>query len=426
MRRQGAEPKADMTVTRRQVLTAGAATTASLWSPASARASLIPGLQRTHSQEPLPTLDDLGVIDLTSGGTARLSMVNARHRFHRELGSASTLAYRSVGGAQTYLGPVIIARRGEPTTVHVRNDIGRHPLAGAIDEMLIRDMVEDGLLPAGTDDAARPRTALHLHGGNTASDMDGGPLDVFEPGESFTYRYENNQESAGLWYHDHALAITRLNVYAGLAGGYLIRDDNDTGDGSRLPAPPYELPLVLQDRLLTSDGALRYPPNPDLPRAWAPEFFGDLPTVNGKLFPDLRVRRGVYRFRVFNGSNSRFYRLRLQHRHVAMPFWQIGTDGGLLNAPVPLHRLLLGPGERADLLVDFRDVSAGSRLVLTNDARTPFPSGPSSVAEGAVPLPHLMTFSVVGARGWDRPVPRTLRSRPIPRLAKAPWQPPGT
>jgi FtsP/CotA-like multicopper oxidase with cupredoxin domain len=409
-----------MTTTRRQVLGAGALAATAVFSRPGAAVALPAQLGRPHGQEPLPTLNELGVVDLTRGGTARLSMVNAMHRFHRRLGEASTLAYRAVGATQTYLGPVIIARRGVPASVEVRNDIGRHPLARAIDTALIDDMVEDGLLPAGTNDSKRPRTTLHLHGGNTASDMDGGPLDTFQPGQSFHYRYENDQESAGLWYHDHALAITRLNVYAGLAGGYLIRDDNDRGDGGVLPPPPYEVPLILQDRMLAADGALRYPPNPDVPRRWAPEFFGDIPTVNGKVFPDLRVRRGLYRFRVFNGSNSRFYHLRLSQRSRARRFWQIGSDGGLLNAPVPLTELLLGPGERADLLIDFREMSAGSRLVLTNDARTPFPSGPVSVADGAVPLPHLMTFSVIGARGCDLPVPRTLRRRPIAPLTKAP------
>jgi spore coat protein A len=370
---------------------------------------------------PLPDLEDLGVIDATNGGTARISMVNSHHRFAAGLPKTPTLAYRTPGGGEDYLGPVIVARRGQRFTLEVENSLGRHPLAAAIDQGLIRDMIEDGVLPPDTDDAVRTRTALHLHGGNTAPGMDGGPLDTFLPGKSFRYTYANDQEAAGLWYHDHALSITRLNVYAGLASGYLLRDENDPGDGSRLPAPPYEVPLILQDKMFHRDGTLAYPPNPDLHRPWAPEFFGDVATVNGTIQPDLQVRRGLYRFRVYNGSNSRFYNLRLTTiDRDTLRFWQIGSDGGLLNAPVAMTKLLLGPGERADLIVDFSELPAGECVLLTNDARTPFPSGPRSRARGGVPLPLIMTFTVTRRTGLPSRLPRALRRRAVSHLDGAP------
>ena len=387
----------------------------------SADAAAVPA-GMTMFTEQLPTLSELGVVDATAGGSATLRMVNATHRFHGALAPTPTFAYRSSTGSQTYLGPVIVARQNTAFDLTVSNELGAHPLAFAIDDGLIDDAVGEGLLPAGTDDAVGPRAATHLHGGNTRPEFDGGPLDVFGPGSSFTYSYENRQEAAGLWYHDHALAITRLNVYAGLAGGYLIRNDDDPGDGSRLPAPPYEVPLVIQDRMFAADGTFAYPanPNPTTPRPWAPEFFGDVATVNGKAWPNLDVARGKYRFRVYNGSNARFYLLKFMVAGTSLSFHQLGTDGGLLDAPVRMSKLTLGPGERADLVVDFAALPAGSTVVLANNARTPFPDGPQATRRGGAPLSQIMRFTVTAASGYTAPLPARLRATPITRLAGRP------
>ena len=264
------------------------------------------------------------VIDATAGGTVNLQMAASSHSFHSSLPSTPTWGY---GGA-SYLGPTINARRGVALNVEAANALGNHPLAFAIDTE-VHGAVES--------DKTQPRVSLHLHGGNTEPQSDGNPDDTFLPGSSKTYHYHNDQEAANLWYHDHALGITRLNVMAGLAGFYLLRDDFDTGDGSNpigLPWGPYEIPLVIQDRLFDLDGKLAYPPGPL--QVWSPEFFGDTAVVNGKAFPKLDVQRGLYRFRVINGSNARVYDLYLSNRHT---FFQIGGDGGLLDAPVPLGHL---------------------------------------------------------------------------------------
>jgi FtsP/CotA-like multicopper oxidase with cupredoxin domain len=137
-----------------------------------------------------------------------------------------------------------------------------------------------------------------------------------------------------------------------------------------------------------------------------PEFFGDVPVVNGKAWPNLDVDRGLYRFRIVNGSSARFYNLRLSS---GQPFIQIGTDGGLLNAPVTLRRLLLAPGERADVLIDFSRLGSGRRVVLTNDAVTPFPSGSRSRRKGALPIKELMQFTIGSRPGFRGAVPATLR-----------------
>jgi len=395
-----------MEITRRTLLGAGTVAGAGLLLPLHLKteANAAVPLGVTPFTEALPTLAEMGVIDATKGGTAKIRMVNATHSFHTAMGKTPTFAYRSDGGVQDYLGPVIVAKRNVPFKLTVVNELGVHPLAGAMDFGI------DGAVPL---DATAPRAAVHLHGGNTDPANDGDPLDFFGHGASKTYHYGNTQEAAGLWFHDHALGITRLNVFAGLAGGYLVRDANDPGDGSLLPAPPYEVPLVVQDRMFNDDGTFDYPLGEA--RNWAPEFFGDVATVNGKAWPNLAVDRGKYRFRVFNGSQARFYNFRFESGGSVLDFFQIGTDGGLLNRPVRLSSLLLAPGERADLVVDFAPLSAGAKVILTNDAAEPFPNGdPSGV-------PQIMQFTVTQARGWTKPLTilRDLRANtaPITRLA---------
>jgi FtsP/CotA-like multicopper oxidase with cupredoxin domain len=190
----------------------------------------------------------------------------------------------------------------------------------------------------------------HLHGAEVASAFDGGPDTWFTPGLSRTgpgfvsnvYTYPNAQEAATLWFHDHALGTTRLNVYGGLAGFYFLRDAHDTG----LPANPIALPtgsqeveLAIQDRAFDTNGQWYFPDdgvNPSVHPFWVPEFFGDAIVVNGKTWPYLNVEPRRYRLRLLNGSNARFYNLALfdlKHNVPGPALWQIGTDGGLLDTP---------------------------------------------------------------------------------------------
>ena len=222
----------------------------------------------------------------------------------------------------------------------------------------------------------------HLHGAVVPPDSDG-HVDAWfttgfgQRGPAWTrevYEYPNQQDACMLWYHDHALGQTRLNVYAGLAGIYLIRDDEEGALG--LPDGDYEVPLLIQDRTFAADGSLAYPVSElagsaDHPGPWVPEFFGDTILVNGKVWPYLEVEPRKYRLRILNGSNARFYRLRLSD---GRPFVQVGADQGLLPAPVELRRLLLAPGERADVIVDFRAARA-TPIRLVNDAPAPYPKG---------------------------------------------------
>src|SRR4029450_9184459 len=274
------------------------------------------------------------------------------------------------------------------------------------------------------------RIALHLHGGLTPWLSDGGTFSWFgadgsdgpsaisvpdmgvPPAGSFNYYYPNDQSARMVWYHDHALGITRLNAYAGLASAYVIRDLEEATLIASGAIPSNEIPLVIQDKTFKSvadqwgqPGDLWYPSEYDpadlgpfadpLPfPSCVPEFFGDTMLVNGLVFPTAHLEQRKYRLRVLNACNARFCTLRLFYaqdtsfpgsteaslHRPGPPFVQIAAEGRFPPDPVLLDgsrdaTLLLAPAERADLIVDFSDVPAGSILILYNDAPAPFPSG---------------------------------------------------
>lgn len=228
----------------------------------------------------------------------------------------------------------------------------------------------------------------------------------------------NNQESTLLWYHDHTLGMTRLNVYAGMAGLYLLRDDHEMSmiNANKLPNGAYELPLVLQDRAFHADGSLAYPDlNPDVLTApkvsMVPEFYGDVMVVNGVAWPFLEVEPRRYRFRMLNGSDSRFYTLKLSNNAAIQV---IGTEGGFLNAPVSVNTLTIAPGERYDLVLDFSAVN-GQTVTLTNSANSPFPNG-APVTAGLDD--QIMQFRVNQPLSTvpNNPLPTSLRPVPLTPL----------
>jgi spore coat protein A len=213
------------------------------------------------------------------------------------------------------------------------------------------------------------RTITHVHGMKVLPQYDGYPEEWFVAGKSKLCEYPNAQNGALYWYHDHALGITRLNVYAGLVGLYLIRDERE--QPLNLPAGAYEIPLLIMDRTLDRHGQLDYPVSGDAKAPWVPESFGNIVLVNGKAFPFLEVEPRPYRLRLLNASNARFYQFSFSN---AASFQLIGTDQGLVRKPVSLSSLWLAPAERADIIVDFRPY-AGQRIVLNNDAPAPAPDG---------------------------------------------------
>ena len=380
---------------------------------------------------PIPPL-----VDATAGGVVDLRLVEGTHSFSpgNAVPATTTWGYTAqyrndaleplgAPAGLPYLGPTLEVRRGTPISVRAFNELGDHPAtawcppaeAGCDSQGGAIDLSLHGATP---DDVVAPRAAIHKHGGHVTADADGGPLDTFRPSASaapdWTYRYDNDQEATTLWYHDHALGITRLNVVAGLAGFYLVRDAYDTGrpgNPLELPSLGYEFPVVLQDRLLRADGSVSYPPGELQP--WSPEYFGDVSVVNSVVSPFKAVEPRIYRVRLLNGSNARVYRLALDDKGQRVAMYQIGTDGGLLSSPVRLSQLLLAPGERADVLLDFRRARPGDRINVTNNAPTPFPDGARAARRGGAPLRQIMQFQVTAAAaeapGAVSAVPATLR-----------------
>lgn len=336
------------------------------------------------------------------------------HQFHSSLGPATTFAYNysNASNPGDLLGPTIEATRGTPLTLTFKNNAaGPHPFASAVNTLFHGPLESD---------KTNPRMSVHLHGSNTEEKSDGYPTDTFTPGQSYTYNFNNNQEAATLWYHDHALGITGLNVLAGLAGFYLLRDIDDPAGGNGplgLPAgEPYEVPIVLQDRFFNPDGTIFHSEqgrgtnfdgtatNPEAD--WTIEYVAPVATINGKAWPNFDVERTLYRFRIINGSSARTYSLKLSSNQ---PIIQIGTDQGLLNAPVYLSSLLMSPGERADVLIDFSDRLEGEKIVLQNQAISPYPYGRTNSFLKYDQLPELMQFTVKAGAANPKPIPKQLR-----------------
>ena len=307
----------------------------------------------------------------------------------------------------------------------------------------------------------------HLHGAHVGPDSDGYPQAWYLPnatnipagyatqGSNYIqlpgapaaagqalYQYPNDQRATTLWYHDHTMGMTRANVYTGLAGFYLLRDP--AKDPAGLPAGDHEIGLLIQDKSFNQDGSLFFPDNraffegvdpfgspnahldiPFIPQQanggmsdvspiWNPEFFGNTMVVNGKSWPKLNVEANRYRFRIVNGDDTRVLILKIVSDKLtrpgtpAVPFWQIGADGGYLPKPVKLNELLIAPAERVDLIVDFSSVPKGSQLYLINEGPDyPFGGGRAPVdfdfADPAT-TGQVMKF-VVGASDCDATTP---------------------
>lgn len=272
-----------------------------------------------------------------------VTMREVRVPLHRDLGPAKLWSYAGGDGRHGVVSanpqaPVIELRGGEPVEIEWINQLPRRHIF-TIDHSL-------GGCERGIPDV---RTVTHMHGARVRPKDDGYPEEWYLPGQSRVCRYPMRQRATALWYHDHAMGVNRLNIYAGMAGMVLLRDAAE--DALGLPRRPYEVPLILYDRMLTRVGELLYPVSGDPEHPWVPEFEGDALCVNGKVRPYFRVETALYRFRLLNAANSRFYALSLTGDRA---FHQIGSDQGLLAAPIRMQKLILAPGERADLLIDFR------------------------------------------------------------------------
>jgi o-aminophenol oxidase len=343
----------------------------------------------------------------------------ATHRFHRDLPPSRVWAYDG-----SVPGPTVEVRRGIGLEVLWENRLrGPFPVVVTVAPEYAVDGVPAQCLPGrsggASDEAAAALTGfsvVHLHGAMTQAPSDGWAENIAAPGQPVLDLYPNDQRATMLWYHDHVMGVTRFNVYAGLAGLWIVRDERERE--LELPeGPPYELPLLLTDRNFdtyedgTLSGDLLHKTDPDVMECFSP-----FTAVNGTVWPHLDVEPTTYRFRLLNGSNARTYRLVLtrngepDHERIA----QIGSEGGLLQAPVsiPHQGLVLASAERADLLVDFSDLPAGTELTLWNTATAPFDGSvvdPTSAGradlDGLLPYPEVLRIRVgEGARSaWRAP-----------------------
>lgn len=295
-----------------------------------------------------------------------ITMRECRQQLHRDLPPTTIWGYNG-----QYPGPTIKAHSNIPILVCWKNELPTTHL-----------LPVDTTVHGAFSDVPQVRTVVHLHGAVTYDSSDGYPdawftNDFQTVGPAFEtkmYQYPNTQPATNLWYHDHAIGITRLNIYAGLAGFYEIHDQLE--QSLPLPKEPYDIPLLVQDRSFNEDGSLYYPAQPEKPvegvnPSVVAEFFGDTNLVNGKVWPYMEVEPRRYRFRILNGSNGRTYCLSLSG---AIPFVQIGTDQGLLEKPVITKELVIAPAERVDVVIDFTSL-AGHSLELINTAPAPFPNG---------------------------------------------------
>ncbi|KRB76211.1 copper oxidase [Nocardioides sp. Root190] len=390
-------------LSRRALLAAGGAVGVGALAHGASSAGTLRSPFIFHSPAVRPFRDLMPVPPVIDNTWVTVTARSTMHRFHRDWDEQPSFAY----GDQTYLGPTIVSHRDQPWRLTTRNQLGLHPFAEDVDHTL-HGVPEDF--------ATRTRTSTHLHGGVTPASSDGHPNDFVVPGEQQTYQFPMIQEAAHLWYHDHSLGTTRLNVAAGLAAMNLVRDEFDTGRADNplgLPAGEHEIPLVLQEKIFGPGGRLNVRSTWIVPQgSWEGGAVGDVGLVNGKVWPELPVDRGLYRFRVINAGSYSVWRLFFSN---TMKFWVIGNDGGLLDRPVATRDLRLSPAERVDILVDFSSLAPGESVELRNDEGPP----PQAAILGEVAMPLFCRFTAGTARGFTGGVPTRLRGgrRQPPLLA---------
>ena len=263
---------------------------------------------------------------------------------HRDLKPARQWGYNG-----SVPGPTLQARSGNGVFVEWVNALPAKHL-----------LPLDPLIHGAESNQPEVRTVAHVHGAKVPPESDGYPERWITPGASTTLFYPNHQDAATLWYHDHAMGITRLNIYAGLFGPWILRDEFE--DSLNLPARDYDIPLMICDRLLDADGQLYYPISNKPGQIWVPEVNGNVFLCNGKIAPFLDVEPRKYRFRITNTSNTSFLNLSLSSGDKLQ---QIASDSGLLSAPVALPNLELFPAERADIVIDF-SAHAGTEVRVRN------------------------------------------------------------
>jgi spore coat protein A, manganese oxidase len=281
------------------------------------------------------------VVDGRSGGIVALDQKLAKVGILPGF-QTTIFGYALPGQAPTAPGPTIHAQRGTPLTVTQANRLpAAHPFLNY-----------------------DPWTSTHLHGSASKPQYDGYASDITKVGQPKRYIYPNKQDARTLWYHDHGVHHTAENAYMGLAAQYHLHDDVESGlaipkwswDG-RPVTDQYDLPLVLADKMFSANGEFRYDD------AGHTGLWGDVVLVNGVPWPNLKVKKRLYRFRVLNASISRGYRLQMSN---STPMSVIGTDGGLMPQVQQTTQLRIGMAERYEIVIDFSKYTPGTKLQLLN------------------------------------------------------------
>ncbi len=394
-------------VTRRRVLRHAMGASAALALPwgAGAPSANAAGTQLKKYVEKVP-LPGAGIV-VATGSSIAFTQVEIERQLHPDLPPTPLWAYDDGSGLKGQAGSfgmAVIAQSGTPLQASFT-----HMLPSTYPEWI---PVDTRLTRLGN----QVRVMTHLHGGFVDAGSDGNPAvtpDGFGRGQTQTVFYTNQRPempASLLWFHDHGLGATRLNVFAGLAAAYILRDQFDTGREPNpigIPGGPYEIPLVVQDRQFNSDGTFLYPTSDIEGVTWIGEYFGDVMLVNGKVWPFLNVEPRLYRFRILNGCNARILNLDIP----GTKMWQIGAEGGLWDISVPVKQLVLAPAERADVIVDFSTL-AGQRVPMSNH------QPPKPVATPAPTLTQVMQIRV--GTTVTQPGPTTIPSNLPGRAADLP------
>ncbi|XP_043694626.1 multicopper oxidase LPR1 homolog 1-like [Telopea speciosissima] len=304
-------------------------------------------------------------------GHLTIGMFQKKWKFHRDLPLTTVFAYGTSAKTASVPGPAIEALKGVPTSVTWQNHLPQNHIF-SWDPTVTTAIPKHGGVP----------TVVHLHGGIHPPQEDGNPLAWFtshfrDTGSAWTqatYTYPNVQAAGDLWYHDHALGLTRVNLLAGLIGPYIICDPKLEKPLNLPSGPEFDRILMIFDRSFFKNGSIYINStgdNPSIHPQWQPEYFGNAIIVNGKAWPYLKVQRRKYRFRIINASNARYFNFNLSN---GLPFVQVASDASYLNSPGQTQNILLAPAEIADVIVDF-STSKTNESVLTNSAPYPFPSG---------------------------------------------------
>ncbi|KAE8730109.1 Multicopper oxidase LPR1 [Hibiscus syriacus] len=342
-----------------------------------------------------------------------IGMFKKKWRFHSYLPPTPVFAYGASRRTATVPGPTIEALHGVDTYVTWRNHLPpKH--------ILPWDPTIPTAVPATKTGIP---TVVHLHGGIHEPASDGNSNSWFtagfkEKGPTWSkriYHYNNNQQPGNLWYHDHAMGLTRVNLLAGLIGAYVIRHPEVEGPLKLPSGDEFDRHLIVFDRGFRKDGSLYMNStgnNPSIHPQWQPEYFGDVIIVNGKAWPKMTVRRRKYRFRIINASNARFFRFFFTN---GLEFVHVAADSTYLGEPVVTKQTLLAPSEITDVVVDFSK-SKTDEAVLANDAPYPYPSGdPVNESNGKI-----MKFNIKKKPELDTSrVPNELIKYPSPDSSSA-------